>query len=64
MRELDLLLLRYLDEFYPGADQAEQQAFRYLLTIPDPDILALLTGKIEAGNRELGHVIERLLEVN
>ena len=62
MRELDLLLLRYVDECYAGADQKEQQAFRYLLTVPDPDILALLTGRQAAGNRELGNVIERLLE--
>ena len=62
MRELDMLLLGYVDNVYDSADPTEQAAFRRLLTTPDPDILALLTGKQEADDDDLRHVIERLLE--
>jgi antitoxin CptB len=62
MRELDMLLLAYVDQYYQKADANEQQAFRQLLTTPDPDILALLTGKAVTDDELLQHVIERLLE--
>lgn len=61
MRELDLLLLRYLERYYPETSGAEQGAFRRLLTLPDPEILALLTGRSQADDAVLADVIERLL---
>jgi antitoxin CptB len=36
MRELDVLLERYLRERYPSAPAAEQQAFERCSTLPDP----------------------------
>jgi len=36
-------------------------AFQKLLTVPDPEILALLTGRAEADDEALRDVIERLL---
>jgi len=62
MRELDMLLLGYVENRYVDAVPAEQEAFRRLLTIPDPDILALLTGRAVADDEYLAYVIERLLE--
>jgi antitoxin CptB len=62
MRELDMLLLNYLDNSYMDAEPVEQQAFRRLLTTPDPDILALLTGRASADDEYLIYVIKRLLE--
>lgn len=62
MRELDMLLLRYADGYYPEAGESERRAFRRLLSAPDPDILALLTGKARADDDALKHVIECLLE--
>lgn len=61
MRELDLLLLRYLDRDYPSARPAERQAFVTLLSCQDPDILALLTGRTMAEDPALAHVVQRLL---
>jgi antitoxin CptB len=61
MRELDLLLLRYLDRDYPAAPPAERQAFVTLLSCQDPDILALLTGRTMAEDPALAHVVQRLL---
>jgi antitoxin CptB len=62
MRELDTLLLAYVESQYSAASRAEQSAFCQLLTMPDPDILALLTGRLVADDESLRHVIERLLE--
>ena len=61
MRELDMLLLDYLDRHYGDADATEHGAFQKLLTVPDPEILALLTGRAEADDEALRDVIERLL---
>ncbi len=43
--ELDRLLARYLDHRYAHAPTAERAAFRRLLERPDPELLALLTGR-------------------
>jgi len=61
MRELDMLLLDYMDNRYPQADEPEQAAFRRLLTTPDPEILALLTGQSSTDDERLAYVIKRLL---
>ena len=42
MRELDVLLTRWLDEFYAGAVEQDKAAFRELLTLPDPELLRYL----------------------
>ncbi len=62
MRELDMLLLRYVDSHYQAAATSEQNAFCQLLTMPDPDILGLLTGRCVSDDEHLRNVIERLLE--
>lgn len=61
MRELDLLLLRYLERDYPGAAPAERAAFVVLLSRQDPDILGLLAGRLAADDAALAHVVARLL---
>ena len=62
MRELDMLLLGYLEQHYASASADQQQAFRRLLSTPDPDILALLTGKLQTDDSQLSDVIQRLLD--
>ena len=62
MRELDVLLMRYMDEEYAGAGGSEQAAFVRLLSLQDPEILALLTGREVADDGDLRHVVKRLLE--
>jgi antitoxin CptB len=67
MKELDILLARYLDEQFGTASLEEQEAFRRLLEIQDPVIyayflgserppehLAVLIGRITA-NSSAGH---------
>jgi antitoxin CptB len=61
MRELDMLLLNYAERRFSAAGAAEQRAFRTLLSLPDPDILALLTGKLAAEDDQLDAVVQCLL---
>ena len=61
MKELDLLLLDYVDRCYRSADSDRQQAFRRLLSMPDPEILALLTGRVNTDDEYLAEIVERLL---
>ena len=42
MKELDLLLLRYLRGRYPNAATDERSAFADFLELPDPDIARYL----------------------
>lgn len=42
MRELDDLLLNYLDNRYCDAGDAEKAAFHSLLALPDPDLISYL----------------------
>ena len=61
MRELDIVLMRYMRRSFDHAAQAEKDAFEALLSLQDPEILDLLTGRLIAENAGLRHVIERLL---
>lgn len=45
MRELDVLLERYLAERWPAAGAAERQAFLALLELQDPELAACLLGR-------------------
>ena len=61
MKELDLLLLNYIEHWYDEAGEAGQLAFKRLLSMPDPEILALLTGRSVTDDEHLVLIIERLL---
>ena len=51
MKELDVLLARWLDRCWPVADQARRRDFAWLLEQTDPDLADWLIG----GARPLGH---------
>jgi antitoxin CptB len=42
MKELDVLLLRYLRERHPRAASEERAAFAEFLELPDPDLVRYL----------------------
>ncbi len=42
MKELDLVMTRYLDTQYSQASETEKESFRELLELPDPDLYSLL----------------------
>ena len=60
MKELDLLLLGYLENVYPTAGAKEQAAFESLLEMPDPDLYSLVTGKSQADDELVARVIDVL----
>ena len=61
MRELDVILMRYVDAHYDSVSAAEQAAFRDLLSLPDPDILGLLTARDVGDDPAVDRVVSRLL---
>jgi len=61
MRELDVILMRYMQRDYDAADQDEKASFETLLSLQDPEILDLLTGRIVTDDDGLRHIIERIL---
>lgn len=60
MRELDVVLQRYLEARYSDAPPAEQAAFEALLELQDPTLFAYLTARERPTDLELVNVIARL----
>ena len=56
MKELDLLLQHYFERVYPGAPQADKQAFRSLLEMPDPELNDLILGRTQSGDEDIARV--------
>jgi antitoxin CptB len=63
MRELDVLLMKYFEQVYPGATPQMQQAFEALLELQDPVILAYLTGKAAPEQKDIADVIAQLSRI-
>ena len=61
MRELDELLLTYLEQRYEQAPETDKQAFQALLQLPDPDLVGYLLKKQTPAN-ELQRVVEHILK--
>ena len=59
MKELDILLVRYMDERFCSASNQEQEAFKGLLEIQDPVIYAYCLGQ-ERPPEHLAVLIERI----
>jgi len=60
MRELDVVLQRYLEQRYQQAPATEQKAFELLLEEQDPQLLAWLTGREQPQDPQQANVITRL----
>ena len=60
MKELDLLLTRYVDEGYRDATPAEQKAFRELLDANDPLLYAYFLGRESPPDAVLSSLLERI----
>ncbi|HET7587229.1 MAG TPA: succinate dehydrogenase assembly factor 2 [Gammaproteobacteria bacterium] len=60
MKELDLLLERYLEHEYDAATPDERAAFAELLALPDPQLLDYLMGRAAPSDRHSFNVLERL----
>jgi antitoxin CptB len=60
MRELDVLLLRYLEQEYPAAPPADRAAFARILDLQDPDLFGYLVGRDTPTDAGLRHVLARI----
>jgi len=60
MRELDELLLAYLDNRYEEAPEEDKRAFRSLLQLSDPELISYLLQNQQPAT-ELARVIEHIL---
>jgi len=61
MRELDELLLRYLEEYYPGDSDDDKAAFRAVLDLADPELNAYLLQRQTPSSEPIARVIDRIL---
>lgn len=59
-REMDLLLLRFLERQYPHLDAREQSLFGALLDETDPDLYAWITGQSEPSNPDYLPIIGKI----
>lgn len=61
MKELDVLLERFLRGRYASCDEADRRAFERLLELPDPELHAYLALGIQSpAHLDLRHVIEHI----
>ena len=60
VKELDVVLTRYLETCYDAADAADKQAFEYLLECQDPDILRYILRQEEPEDKEMLRIIEKI----
>jgi antitoxin CptB len=61
MREVDLLLGRFADAHLGDLDEDELTSFEALLDIPDPDILAFVTGELAVPEDADSAVLRRII---
>ena len=61
MRELDELLLAYLDERYPNADDDEKAAFQSVLSLADPELNGYLLQRQTPASEPIARVIDHIL---
>ena len=61
MRELDELLLEYLEQCYPDDGEADKAAFREVLALADPELNGYLLQRQTPPSGPIAGVIERIL---
>jgi succinate dehydrogenase flavin-adding protein (antitoxin of CptAB toxin-antitoxin module) len=60
MRELDTLLVAYLERVYPASGDAEKAAFEDVLALSDPELIAYLLKREHCGSPDIKAVIDRI----
>lgn len=61
MRELDVLLTRYLDRQFERAGNAEKAAFHTLLSLSDPELVAYLLRGVSPDDAHMKDVVQHIL---
>ena len=60
MRELDALLLAFVDRAAAGFTEADMSAFEAVLELPDPVLHSYLLGRSDPGDAHISALIERI----
>ena len=60
MKELDELLLRFIERDFDAAPESEQRAFAALLEHQDPELYALVCGRAEPDDPAQADVLTRI----
>jgi len=57
-KELDVLMQKYLNNYYPTASEDLQHAFEGMLDMQDPELYDLLVGRQTSEDQNINQVIE------
>lgn len=60
MKELDLLLLAWLEGHWPSASREEREAFGQILDLPDPELAGYLLGNAHCGEGPMASLVAAL----
>ena len=60
MRELDVLLTRYLERTYLDTSPGERAVFVQLLELPDPELFGYLVGRTLPGEATQSEIVARI----
>jgi succinate dehydrogenase flavin-adding protein (antitoxin of CptAB toxin-antitoxin module) len=61
MKELDVLLARWLEVGWPRADDSGRRSFEWLLEQPDPDLADWLIGGVRPADAACAALIDDIL---
>ena len=64
MKELDVVMSRYLEQYYTGASNLEREQFKALLDMPDPELYDLLLGRSTAPDAEMAQFVRLLRDMS
>lgn len=59
-KELDVLMQKFLNEFYQSASEEMQLAFERMLDMQDPELYDLLIGRKPSSDPDINKVIENI----
>ena len=61
MKELDVLLARWLESGWPVADDARRRTFEWLLEQPDPDLAGWLLGGARPADERQAALLDEIV---
>ena len=61
MKELDVLLVRWLEDGWPRADESRRRAFEWLLEQPDPDLADWLIGGARPPEADCAAIVDEIV---
>ena len=60
MRELDALLIRFVEDVYESLSKDDKRRFGTLLELPDPELHAYLVGRQEPTDPDVEKLLDRI----